>query len=59
MFRRPAVRYGKTPEPEEAEMFSRGIQTGAGLLTGIVGVGAGIGAVFRIVRDRRPGRGPG
>jgi hypothetical protein len=44
-----AIKAGKTPEPEEAELFSRDIQTGVGLLTGMVGVGAGIGAVFGVL----------
>lgn len=44
-----AIKVGKTPEPDEPEMFSRAIQTGPGLLTGIVGVGAGIGAIFGVL----------
>ena len=40
---------GKTPPPEEPEMFSRDIQTGVGLLTGVVGVGAGIGVLFGVL----------
>jgi hypothetical protein len=47
--RAEAIKAGKTPAPEEAEMFSRDIQTGVGLLTGMVGVGAGIGAVFGVL----------
>jgi hypothetical protein len=47
--REEAIKAGKTPEPAEAEMFSRDIQSGAGLLTGLVGVGAGIGAVFGVL----------
>lgn len=44
-----AIKEGKAPEPEEPEMFSRDIQTGVGLLTGLVGVGAGIGVVFGVL----------
>jgi hypothetical protein len=47
--REEAIKAGKTPEPEEAEMFSRDVQTGVGLLTGVVGVGAGIGAIFGVL----------
>ena len=43
------VAAGKTPPPEEPEMFSRDIQTGVGLLTGMVGVGAGIGVLFGVL----------
>ena len=44
-----AIKAGQTPAPEEAEMFSRDIQTGVGLLTGVVGLGAGIGAAFGVM----------
>ncbi len=44
-----AIKAGKTPEAEEPEMFSRDIQTGVGLLTGTVAVGAGLGAEFGVL----------
>jgi Probable cobalt transporter subunit (CbtA) len=40
---------GITPAPEEPELFSRTVQSGVGLLTGVVGVGAGIGAIFGVL----------
>jgi hypothetical protein len=53
--------HGVTPAPEGPEMFSRAIQTGPGLLTGLVGVGAGIGAIFGVLfalGNGRMGLGP-
>ena len=47
--RAAGVAAGKTPAPEEPEMFSRAIQSGPGLMTGIVGLGAGIGVIFPIL----------
>ena len=44
-----AAAKGLPAEPAETELFSRAIQSGVGLLTGMVGVGAGIGAVFAIL----------
>ncbi|HWG76322.1 MAG TPA: CbtA family protein [Steroidobacteraceae bacterium] len=50
-------------QPEEPEMFSRTIQTGIGLFTGIVGIGLGIGGLFAILFAFANGRiarlGPG
>jgi hypothetical protein len=43
------VAQGLPPAPEEPEMFSRSIQSGVGLLTGIVGMGAGIGGLFAVL----------
>ena len=47
--RAQAISKGLTPIPEEPELFSRTIQSGVGLLTGVVGVGAGIGAIFGVL----------
>lgn len=47
--RQAALHAGRTPPPEDAEIFSRDIQTGIGLFTGIVGVGAGIGALSGVL----------
>ena len=44
-----AVAAGKKPVPEEPETFSRGVQSGAGLLTGLVAVGAGLGVLFAVL----------
>ena len=44
-----AIAAGKKPVPEEAEIFSRGVQSGIGLLTGLVAVGAGLGALFAVL----------
>lgn len=50
-------------EPEEPEMFSRSVQGGIGLLTGVVVVGAGLGALFAVLFAIANGRvgtwGPG
>jgi hypothetical protein len=43
------VAQGLPAAPEEPEMFSRSIQSGVGLLTGIVGIGAGIGGLFAVL----------
>lgn len=51
-----AIATGKTPEPEEAELFSRDIQSGVGLLTGLVGVGGALGAIFGVVFATAYGR---
>jgi hypothetical protein len=55
------IKNGITPAPEEPEMFSRSLQSGFGLLTGIVGLGAGIGAIFGVMFAFANGRlaGPG
>jgi hypothetical protein len=54
---------GKPAEPEEPEVFSRSVQSGIGLLTGVVVVGAGLGALFAILFAIANGRigtwGPG
>jgi hypothetical protein len=44
-----AVAAGKQPAAEEPEIFSRGVQSGIGLLTGLVAVGAGLGALFAVL----------
>jgi hypothetical protein len=43
------VANGITPEPAEPELFSRSVQSGVGLLTGMVGIGAGIGGLFAVL----------
>jgi hypothetical protein len=40
---------GQQPEPEEEEIFSRTVQSGIGLLTGLVVVGAGLGCLFGVL----------
>jgi hypothetical protein len=54
---------GKAVEPEEPEIFSRSVQSGIGLLTGVVVVGAGLGALFAVLFAFANGRigawGPG
>jgi predicted cobalt transporter CbtA len=47
--RQQQIANGITPEPEQPELFSRAVQSGIGLLTGLVGVGAGIGALFGVM----------
>src|SRR5277367_1706933 len=58
-----AVAAGKRPEPEGPEIFSRAVQSGIGLLTGVVVVGAGLGCLFAVLfafANGRMGRlGPG
>jgi hypothetical protein len=58
-----AVAAGKQPEPEAREIFSRTVQSGIGLLTGLVVIGAGIGCVFAVMFAFANGRmgdlGPG
>jgi hypothetical protein len=44
-----AIAAGKKPVPEDPEIFSRNVQGGIGLLTGLVAVGAGIGAAFAVM----------
>jgi len=44
-----ALAAGKKPAPEEPEIFSRSVQSGVGLLTGVVGVGAGLGVIFAVI----------
>jgi hypothetical protein len=44
-----AVAAGKKPMPEDPEIFSRGVQSGIGLLTGLVAVGAALGALFAVL----------
>ncbi len=57
-----AVAAGKQPEAEEPEMFSRTVQGGIGLFTGVVVVGAGLGALFAVLfafaNGRMGGLGP-
>jgi len=54
---------GKPAEPEAPEIFSRSVQSGIGLLTGVVAVGAGLGALFAVLFAFANGRigswGPG
>jgi Probable cobalt transporter subunit (CbtA) len=54
---------GKEVEPEEPEVFSRAVQSGIGLLTGVVVIGAGLGALFGVLFAIANGRvgnwGPG
>jgi hypothetical protein len=54
---------GKPVESEEPEVFSRSVQSGIGLLTGVVVVGAGLGALFAVLFAIANGRvgtwGPG
>jgi predicted cobalt transporter CbtA len=47
--RQEQIKNGITPAPEEPEIFSRAVQSGVGLLTGMVGIGAGIGAIFGVM----------
>ncbi len=58
-----AVAAGKHPEHEDAEIFSRTVQSGIGLLTGLVVVGAGMGCLFAVMFAFANGRmgnlGPG
>ena len=55
------IAHGFHPPPVEPEMFSRSLQSGFGLLTGLVGLGAGIGAIFGVMFAFANGRmtGPG
>jgi predicted cobalt transporter CbtA len=57
------IAHGITPAPEEPEMFSRTVQGGIGLFTGVVSVGAGIGGIFAVLFAFTSGRmgnlGPG
>jgi hypothetical protein len=59
--REQQIKNGITPEPESPELFSRAVQSGIGLLTGLVGIGAGIGALFGVMFAFANGRltGPG
>lgn len=54
---------GKPARPEPPEIFSRSVQSGIGLLTGVVVVGAGLGALFAVLFALANGRigalGPG
>ncbi|HTQ36533.1 MAG TPA: CbtA family protein [Steroidobacteraceae bacterium] len=58
-----AARAAGQPVEEEPEIFSRAVQSGVGLLTGVVGVGAGMGALFAVLFAIANGRigtwGPG
>jgi Probable cobalt transporter subunit (CbtA) len=57
-----AVAAGEKPEPPDPEIFSRTVQSGIGLLTGVVVVGAGLGAMFAVLfalANGRLGIGPG
>jgi predicted cobalt transporter CbtA len=57
------IKKGITPAPEEPELFSRTVQSGVGLLTGVVVIGAGIGGLFAVLFAFANGRmdnlGPG
>jgi hypothetical protein len=44
-----AVAAGKQAEPDDPEIFSRTVQSGIGLLTGLVVIGAGLGALFAVL----------
>lgn len=44
-----AIKAGKPPAPEEPEIVSRENQSGLGLMTGTVGLGAGLGCLFGIL----------
>jgi hypothetical protein len=44
-----AVAAGKPAPDDEPEMFSRTVQSGIGLLTGMVAVGAGLGCLFAVL----------
>lgn len=44
-----AVAAGKPAPPEGPEIFSRTVQSGIGLLTGMVGAGAGLGCLFAVL----------
>lgn len=54
---------GQPAEPEEPEIFSRSVQSGIGLFTGVVVIGAGLGALFGVLFALAHGRigtwGPG
>lgn len=58
-----AVAAGQKPEAEEEEIYSRTVQSGVGLLTGVVVIGAGLGGLFGILFAFANGRmgnlGPG
>jgi hypothetical protein len=58
-----AARAAGQPVEEEPEIFSRATQSGIGLLTGVVGLGAGLGAMFAVLFALANGRigslGPG
>jgi Probable cobalt transporter subunit (CbtA) len=58
-----AVAAGAQALPEEEEIFSRTVQGGVGLLTGLVVVGAGLGSLFAVLFAFASGRlgnlGPG
>ena len=44
-----AVAAGRQPEADDPEIFSRAVQSGVGLLTGVVVVGAGLGGLFAVL----------
>jgi hypothetical protein len=44
-----AVAAGRQPEADDPEIFSRAVQSGIGLLTGVVVVGAGLGGLFAVL----------
>ncbi len=57
-----AVAAGQKAEEEEPEIFSRTVQSGIGLLTGLVVIGAGLGSLFAVLfalANGRLGIGPG
>jgi predicted cobalt transporter CbtA len=43
------IAHGITPAPEEPELFTRAVQSGIGLLTGMVAIGVGIGGLFAVL----------
>jgi len=58
-----AVAAGRQPESESPEIFSRTVQSGIGLLTGLIVIGAGIGCLLAVMFAFANGRigdlGPG
>jgi hypothetical protein len=44
-----ATAAGKPAPPDDPEIFSRKVQSGIGLLTGMVGIGAGLGCLFGVL----------
>lgn len=61
--REAQIKNGITPAPEEPELFSRTVQSGIGLMTGVLAVGVGIGGLFGVLFAFANGRmenlGPG
>ncbi len=51
-----AIAAGKTPPPAGPDIFSRAVQSGIGLLTGMVLAGAGLGCLFAVLFAFAAGR---